>query len=75
MVISARVEAGDHLEQATFHGRYKAVPSEFRAELIGRRSSTRVWQHRNMRLLSSSCRSDSIPHEARHVMYAWGGKG
>ena len=29
------LEAGDHLEQATFHERYKATPSEFRAELIG----------------------------------------
>jgi Uma2 family endonuclease len=32
---TARVEAGDHLEQATFHERYKAMPSGFRAELIG----------------------------------------
>ena len=30
-----RVEAGDHLDQATFHERYKAMPPEFRAELIG----------------------------------------
>ena len=29
------VEAGDHLDQATFHARYKAMSSEFRAELIG----------------------------------------
>jgi hypothetical protein len=29
------VEAGDHLDQATFHGHYKAMPPEFRAELIG----------------------------------------
>jgi hypothetical protein len=29
------LEAGDHLEQATFHERYKATPSELRAELIG----------------------------------------
>lgn len=29
------LEAGDHLDQATFHERYKAMPSEFRAELIG----------------------------------------
>lgn len=32
---TSRVEAGDHLEQATFHERYKAMPSGFRAELIG----------------------------------------
>lgn len=32
---TARVEAGDHLEQATFHERYKAMPLGFRAELIG----------------------------------------
>jgi Uma2 family endonuclease len=30
-----RVEAGDHLDQATFHERYKAMPPKFRAELIG----------------------------------------
>src|SRR5262245_49076812 len=29
------VEAGDHLDQATFHERYKAMPLAFRAELIG----------------------------------------
>ena len=29
------LEAGDHLAQATFHERYKAAPSAFRAELIG----------------------------------------
>jgi len=29
------VEAGDHLDQATFHERYKAMPPAFRAELIG----------------------------------------
>jgi Uma2 family endonuclease len=29
------VEAGDHLDQRTFHARYKAMPSVFRAELIG----------------------------------------
>src|SRR4029453_15631499 len=29
------VEAGDHLDQATFHERYKAMPAAFRAELIG----------------------------------------
>jgi Uma2 family endonuclease len=29
------VEAGDHLDQATFHERYKAMPRAFRAELIG----------------------------------------
>jgi Uma2 family endonuclease len=29
------VEAGDHLDQATFHERYKAMPPTFRAELIG----------------------------------------
>ncbi len=29
------LEAGDHLDQATFHQRYKAMPSGFRAELIG----------------------------------------
>jgi len=29
------LEAGDHLDQATFHERYKAMPSAFRAELIG----------------------------------------
>jgi Uma2 family endonuclease len=28
-------EAGDHLDQATFHERYKAMPPAFRAELIG----------------------------------------
>ena len=30
-----RVEAGDHLDQATFHARYKAMAPGFRAELIG----------------------------------------
>ncbi|MDH3601061.1 MAG: Uma2 family endonuclease [Candidatus Tectomicrobia bacterium] len=30
-----RLEAGDHLDQATFHERYEAMPSDFRAELIG----------------------------------------
>lgn len=30
-----RVEAGDHLDQATFHARYKAMPPRFHAELIG----------------------------------------
>jgi len=29
------VEAGDALDQATFHERYKAMPVDFRAELIG----------------------------------------
>ncbi len=29
------LEAGDHLDQATFHASYKAMPPEFRAELIG----------------------------------------
>ncbi len=29
------LEAGDHLDQATFHQRYKAMPAGFRAELIG----------------------------------------
>jgi Uma2 family endonuclease len=29
------VEAGDHLDQATFHEYYKAMPAAFRAELIG----------------------------------------
>jgi len=29
------LEAGDHLDQATFHARYAAMPSDFRAELIG----------------------------------------
>jgi Uma2 family endonuclease len=29
------LEAGDHLDQPTFHERYKAMPSTFRAELIG----------------------------------------
>jgi Uma2 family endonuclease len=29
------MEAGDHLDQATFHERYKAMPPAFRAELIG----------------------------------------
>ena len=29
------VEAGDHLNQATFHARYEAMPSDFCAELIG----------------------------------------
>jgi hypothetical protein len=29
------VEAGDHLDQVTFHERYKAMPEAFRAELIG----------------------------------------
>jgi Uma2 family endonuclease len=29
------LEAGDHLDQPTFHERYKAMPSAFRAELIG----------------------------------------
>ncbi|HSX78455.1 MAG TPA: Uma2 family endonuclease [Candidatus Saccharimonadia bacterium] len=30
-----RLEAGDHLDQATFHARYEAMPPDFRAELIG----------------------------------------
>jgi hypothetical protein len=30
-----RMGAGDHLDQATFHERYKALPPAFRAELIG----------------------------------------
>lgn len=30
-----RLEAGDHLDQATFHERYEAMPTDFRAELIG----------------------------------------
>jgi Uma2 family endonuclease len=29
------LEAGDHLDQATFHSRYEAMPPDFRAELIG----------------------------------------
>jgi len=29
------LEAGDHLDQATFHARYEAMPSDFCAELIG----------------------------------------
>ena len=29
------VEAGDHLDQVTFHEYYKAMPPAFRAELIG----------------------------------------
>lgn len=29
------LEAGDHLNQATFHARYAAMPLNFRAELIG----------------------------------------
>src|SRR6266851_320525 len=29
------LEAGDHLDQATFHKRYEAMPSGFRAELVG----------------------------------------
>lgn len=29
------VEAGDHLDQVTFHARYAAMPASFRAELIG----------------------------------------
>jgi len=29
------LEAGDHLDQTTFHARYEAMPSDFRAELIG----------------------------------------
>jgi hypothetical protein len=30
-----RLEAGDHLDQASFHERYEAMPPDFRAELIG----------------------------------------
>jgi Uma2 family endonuclease len=30
-----RLEAGDHLDQATFHAYYTAMPATFRAELIG----------------------------------------
>ena len=30
-----RLEAGDHLDQATFHARYEAMPPDFRTELIG----------------------------------------
>jgi Uma2 family endonuclease len=29
------LEAGDHVDQPTFHERYKAMPAAFRAELIG----------------------------------------
>ncbi len=29
------LEAGDHLDQAAFHARYQAMPSAYRAELIG----------------------------------------
>src|SRR5215510_10043363 len=29
------LESGDYLDQATFHARYAAMPSDFRAELIG----------------------------------------
>src|SRR5438128_6805251 len=29
------LEDGDHLDQATFHARYEAMPPDFRAELIG----------------------------------------
>lgn len=29
------LEAGDHLDQTTFHARYAAMPASFRAELIG----------------------------------------
>ena len=29
------LEVGDHLDQATFHARYEAMPANFRAELIG----------------------------------------
>lgn len=29
------LEAGDHLDQPTFHERYEAMPPDFRAELIG----------------------------------------
>jgi len=29
------LEAGDHLDQTTFHARYEAMPPDFRAELIG----------------------------------------
>jgi len=29
------LEAGDHLDQATFHARYEAMPEDFCAELIG----------------------------------------
>lgn len=29
------LEAGDHLDQKTFHERYEAMPEDFRAELIG----------------------------------------
>jgi Uma2 family endonuclease len=29
------LEAGDHLDQATFHARYEAMPPDFHAELIG----------------------------------------
>jgi Uma2 family endonuclease len=29
------LEAGDHLDQVTFHTRYEAMPPDFRAELIG----------------------------------------
>lgn len=33
--MDAALEAGDHLNQVTFHERYKAMPPGFRAELIG----------------------------------------
>src|SRR4051794_15914228 len=29
------LEPGDHLDQPTFHSRYRAMPSHIRAELIG----------------------------------------
>lgn len=32
---TAPLEAGDHLDQPTFHARYKAMPAAFYAELIG----------------------------------------
>src|SRR5579864_9059747 len=32
---AATLENGDHLDQPTFHERYKATPEGFRAELIG----------------------------------------
>ncbi len=31
----APLEAGDHLDQVTFHARYLAMPSAFHAELVG----------------------------------------
>jgi Uma2 family endonuclease len=48
------LENGDHLDQATFHARYEAMPEDYRAELIGGIVYTRS--------------PKSVPHSSSQVM-------